>query len=142
MRQVLLSLTLLLGFGLGSPALAQDHYIAQPSAAELQSADVLLIDIRRPEEWAQTGVLPNARLLTYEQFATPQAFLAALAPQLEDGRPIALICRTGNRTDAAARALAGLLEQPVIDIQGGMMRLMREGYQPTAPTRAQGCDSC
>lgn len=127
--------------GLGSPAVAQQHYVAQPSAAELQSADVLLVDIRRPEEWAQTGVLPNAHLLTYEHFDTPEAFVAALAPQL-DGRPVALICRTGNRTNLAARALADRLEQPVIDIQGGITRLMRDGYQPSAPTRAQGCESC
>ena len=127
--------------GLGSTALAQQHYVAQPSASELQAADVLLVDIRRPEEWKQTGVLPNAHLLTYEHFDTPEAFLDALAPQL-DGRPVALICRTGNRTNIAARALAERLDQPVIDVQGGITRLMRNGYRPDAPTRAQGCESC
>ena len=66
MRFLTLALVALLG--LGSPALAQQHYVAQPSASELQAADVLLVDIRRPEEWKQTGVLPNAHLLTYEQF--------------------------------------------------------------------------
>ncbi|MBN2760612.1 MAG: rhodanese-like domain-containing protein [Rhodobacteraceae bacterium] len=140
MRFLTLAFVALLG--LGSPALAQQHYVAQPSAAELENADVLLVDIRRPEEWAQTGVLPNAHLLTYEAFATPQEFLAALAPQLEEGRPVALICRTGNRTNIAARELATLLDQPVIDIQGGIFRLMRDGYQPKAPTREQGCVTC
>lgn len=139
MRHVLLAL--IVSLGLGGPALAQQHFVAQPSATELQGADVLVVDIRRPEEWKQTGVLPNAHLLTYEHFDTPEAFLAALAPQL-DGRPVALICRTGNRTNIAARALAERLDQPVIDIQGGIMRLMSEGYQPNAPTRAQGCESC
>ncbi|CUX82450.1 MAG: Rhodanese-related sulfurtransferase [Roseibaca calidilacus] len=139
MRFLTLALVALLG--LGSPALAQQHYVAQPSASELQAADVLLVDIRRPEEWKQTGVLPNAHLLTYEQFDTPEAFLEALAPQL-DGRPVALICRTGNRTNIAARALAERLDQPVIDIQGGIMRLMRDGYSPDTPTRAQGCETC
>lgn len=137
----LLTLTFVALLGLGSAALAQQHYVAQPSAGELQEADVLLVDIRRPEEWKQTGVLPNAHLLTYEHFDTPEAFLDALAPQL-DGRPVALICRTGNRTSIAARALADRLEQPVIDIQGGITGLIRNGYRPGAPTRAQGCDSC
>ncbi|NBB96719.1 MAG: rhodanese-like domain-containing protein [Alphaproteobacteria bacterium] len=139
MRLAILALVTLLG--LGSPTLAQQHYVAQPAASELQSADVLLVDIRRPEEWKQTGVLPNAHLLTYEYFDSPEAFLEALAPQL-DGRPVALICRTGNRTKIAARALADRLEQPVIDIQGGITRLIRDGYRPDAPTRAQGCDTC
>ncbi|MCC1480191.1 rhodanese-like domain-containing protein [Roseibaca sp. Y0-43] len=139
MRLVILALVTFLG--LGNPAFAQQHYVAQPTAAELEAADVLLVDIRRPEEWQQTGVLPNAHLLTYEYFDTPEAFLEALAPQL-DGRPVALICRTGNRTNIAARALAERLEQPVIDIQGGITRLIRDGYQPSAPTRAQGCETC
>ena len=139
MRHILLAL--IVSLGLGGPAVAQQHFVAQPSAMELQSADVLLVDIRRPEEWKQTGVLPNAHLLTYEHFDTPEAFLAALAPQLDD-RPVALICRTGSRTSRAARAVAELLDQPVIDIQGGITRLMREGYQPDAPTRTQGCESC
>lgn len=137
----ILTLVFVALLGLSSPALAQQHYVAQPSAAELQEADVLLVDIRRPEEWQQTGVLPNARLLTYEHFASPEAFLEALAPQL-DGRPVALICRTGNRTNIAARALAARLAQPVIDIQGGITRLIRDGYRPDAPTRAQGCETC
>lgn len=140
MRLVILALIAALGFG--APGLAQQHYVAQPSAADVLVADVLLVDIRRPEEWKQTGVLPNAHLLTYEYFDSPEAFAAALAPQLQDGRPVALICRTGNRSDRAARALAGVLDQPVIDLQGGMFRLMREGYQPEAPTKAQGCESC
>lgn len=140
MRLALFALIAMLG--LAAPAVAQQHYVAQPPAAELQDADVLLVDIRRPEEWKQTGVLPNAHLLTYEHFDSAEAFAAALAPQLQDGRPVALICRTGNRTNLAARALAGVLDQPVIDIQGGMVRLIRDGYTPGAPTRAQGCDSC
>lgn len=137
----LLTLIFVTLLGLGGAATAQQHYVAQPAASELQNADVLLVDIRRPEEWKQTGVLPNAHLLTYEYFDTPEAFLDALAPQLDD-RPVALICRTGNRTNRAARALAGLLDQPVIDVQGGITRLMRDGYQPAAPTRAQGCTIC
>lgn len=139
MRLAILALVTLLA--LGSPALAQQHYVARPSASELEAADVLLVDIRRPEEWKQTGVLPNAHLLTYEHFETPEAFLDALAPKL-DGRPVALICRTGNRTNIAARALAERLDQPVIDIQGGITRLIRDGYRPDAPTRAQGCATC
>lgn len=135
-------LAMILAFGLASPAVAQQHYVATPSAAELQGADVLLVDIRRPEEWVQTGVLPNAVLLTYEHFDSPDAFLAALAPHLDPDRPVALICRTGNRTNLAARALAPKLGQPVIDIQGGMFRLLRDGYQPATPTPAQGCTIC
>ncbi len=120
-------------------ALANAHYTAQPAAAQLESADVLLVDIRRPEEWVQTGVLPNALLLTFE---SPAQFLEALAPHLKPDQPVALICRTGNRTARAASLIAPELDVPVIDLGGGMFRLMRAGYQPARPNRAQGCTIC
>lgn len=125
------------------PLAAETHYTAAPGAAELSAAatgEVLLVDIRRPEEWRETGVLPEAVLLTYD--AGPDAFLAALAPHLAAGRPLALICRTGNRTAQAAAELAPRLPVPVIDIAGGMFRLMAEGYTPSPPTRAAGCTTC
>lgn len=127
---------------LAQPVAAQQVYTAQPSAQQLQDAPVLLVDIRRPEEWVQTGVLPNAVLLTYEHFNTPAEFLAALAPHMTPGQPVALICRTGSRTSRASQAVAERLNVPVIDVAGGMFRLMGNGYSPAAPTRAQGCTIC
>lgn len=127
---------------LSSPASAQQVYAAQPSAQQLETTPALLVDIRRPEEWVQTGVLPNAVLLTYEHFNSPEEFIAALAPHMQPGQPVALICRTGNRTSRAARALAERMDVPVIDVMGGMFRLMGAGYSPERPTRAQGCTIC
>jgi len=143
---VMLALTLTGTLALPGPLGAQDRpvagpFLAVPPAEALSraaGAEVLLVDIRRPEEWRETGVMPEALLLTFE---TPETFLAALAPHL-DGRPVALICRSGNRTAAAAALLAPRLGVPVIDIGGGMLRLMAEGYRPAAPTRARGCTSC
>lgn len=112
---------------------------AAPSAAEIIAAPVLLVDIRTPQEWVQTGVLPNAKLITFEN---PAQFLRDLAPHLQPGQPVALICRSGARTSRAARTLAPVLEQPVIDLAGGMNRLVAQGYTPLPPTRAAGCTIC
>ena len=133
---------ILLAVTLSQPVAAQQVYTAQPSAEQLQEAPVLLVDIRRPEEWVQTGVLPNAVLLTYEHFNTPEEFLTALEPHITPGQPIALICRTGSRTSRATRAVSERLDVPVIDVAGGMFRLMGNGYRPATPTRAQGCTIC
>ena len=138
---LMLALVLLPAAASGQGQPAPGTYIAAPSAPALRAAaatEVLLVDIRRPEEWQQTGVLPEALLLTFE---TPESFLAGLAPHL-DGRPVALICRTGNRTARAAALLAPRLDVPVIDIAGGMFRLLAEGFAPAVPTRAQGCQVC
>ncbi|TVS06897.1 MAG: rhodanese-like domain-containing protein [Rhodobacteraceae bacterium] len=121
------------------PASAQQIYTAQPSAQQLQEAPVLLVDIRRPEEWVETGVLPNALLLTFE---SPAQFLTDLRPHLQPGQPVALICRTGNRTARAAHLIAADLDVPVVDVAGGIFRLMGAGYRPDRPTSAQGCTIC
>lgn len=134
----ILSVFLLLGLLTVEQAQAQ-HYSAAPSAAQLQDAPVLLVDIRQPHEWQETGVMPNALLLPFDN---PTRFLAELRPHLQPGQAVALICRTGSRTDRAARILAEQLDVPVIDIQGGMFRLLREGLQAQAPTRDQGCNIC
>jgi rhodanese-related sulfurtransferase len=100
---------------------------------------ILLVDIRRPEEWQDTGVVEGALLLTY---ADRDSFLAAVRPHLQDGQSLALICRTGNRTSRATRQIAAAVQVPVIDVAGGMVRVLDEGYTPTPPTRAMGCTIC
>jgi rhodanese-related sulfurtransferase len=122
-----------------TPVAAQQVYTAQPSAQQLQEAPVLLVDIRQPHEWVETGVLPNAILLPFNDLAS---FLKALQPHLQEGQPVALICRTGNRTARAAQMIAPELDVPVIDVAGGIFRLMAAGYTPSQPKRAQGCTIC
>jgi len=122
-----------------TPVAAQQVYTAQPSAQQLQDAPVLLIDIRQPHEWVETGVLPNAILLPFND---PASFLKALQPHLQEGQPVALICRTGNRTARAAQMIAPELDVPIIDVAGGIFRLLGAGYTPAPPTRAQGCTIC
>lgn len=101
-----------------------------PTADELKEMDVLLIDIREPSEWAETGIVEGAIPIT-----ASRNFLQDIAPYLDD-RPVALICRTGNRTSQLARMLEPHLTQDVINIEGGIFRLISEGYQPVP------CDDC
>lgn len=121
------------------PSSAQQIFTAAPTSTQLEESEVLVVDIRTPEEWIETGVLPDALLVTFDN---PVQFLSQLKPHLKPGQPVALICRTGSRTARAAQLIAAELDQPVIDLAGGMFRLMRSGYVPHPPTRAQGCDLC
>lgn len=127
---------------IAAPALAQRVYTAAPPVEQLLTAPVTLVDIRRPEEWQTTGVLPNAILLTLSGPEDVARFAQVLRPHLQPGVPVALICRTGNRTSTWAPLVAQELGVPVIDIAGGIMRLIRAGYRPPAPTRAAGCTVC
>lgn len=121
------------------PAKAQTPLRTALSADALSQTPALVVDIRRPEEWVGTGVLPNARLLTFDD---PAAFVETIRAQLAPGQPVMLVCRTGNRTAQAARLIAPHLDVPVIDVAGGMVRLINEGFLPAAPLRTQGCTIC
>lgn len=128
------------GFLFGRGSVPGNLTLAALSGETLASdPSVLLVDIRRPEEWQQTGVIEGARLITY---ADRESFLAELRPHLAEGQSLALICRSGNRTSRATRQIAGELEMPVIDVAGGMIRVLSEGYTPVAPTQAMGCSVC
>ncbi|MCI2400628.1 rhodanese-like domain-containing protein [Aliiroseovarius subalbicans] len=97
---------------------------------QMKAANALIVDIRRPEEWQQTGVIDGARLVTFKD---PASFLSEVGPELTDGRPLVLICRTGNRTQAAASALLGRIPNAIVSAEGGMFKLMALGYQTVRP---------
>ena len=121
------------------PAPAHLSLEARSGEALAQDENTLVVDIRRPEEWVQTGVVEGAVLVTYTD---AESFVARIAPMLEPGQSLALICRSGNRTSRAAREIAQHIDNPVIDIAGGMLRVVAEGYTPLPPRREQGCMIC
>jgi rhodanese-related sulfurtransferase len=74
----------------------------------LMDRGVTVIDIRRPDEWAQTGTVPGAKRLTAfdgrGQFVP--SFPEAVDKLVSHDQEVVLICRTGNRSLALARAMA------------------------------------
>ena len=123
-----------------TPSAAKNLTLETLSGAQLASdSETLLVDIRSPEEWKETGVIDGAFLVTYK---SPESFLKIVAPKLADGQRLALICRSGNRTSRASRQIADLVDFPVVDVQGGMLRVLREGYRPVEPTHKMGCQTC
>lgn len=125
---------------LGGGARAENVTLEALSGTTLASdKTMLLVDIRTPAEWKETGVINGALLVTY---STPDAFMAAVKPHLKPGQRLGLICRSGNRSSRAAQQVAPLVEGAVVDIAGGMGRVLGQGYAPVKPSRTQGCQSC
>jgi rhodanese-related sulfurtransferase len=62
------------------------------------AGDVVLVDIRTPEEWATTGVPASGHTVTMHQ-AGP-AFVAGLKQAMggDTTKSLAIICNSGNRT--------------------------------------------
>lgn len=78
---------------------------------ELLDKGVPLYDIRRAEEWRQTGVVAGSIKQTFfDKSGRPMPdFLPAFTRTHAKDQPVALICRTGNRTDALATYLVNEL---------------------------------
>ena len=77
--------------------------------ARLVAKGVPVIDIRTAGEWKGTGVLPGSKLLTFfdeRGNADPAQWLASAKSIATPDQPVILICRSGNRTRAAAQFLS------------------------------------
>ena len=75
----------------------------------LLAQGVPIYDIRRPEEWRQSGVVAGSRKLTFvDAGARLNAdFIPTFTREVSREQPVIVICRTGSRTDALARELVG-----------------------------------
>lgn len=78
--------------------------------AQLQTmlqGKVPLYDIRRAEEWRQTGVIEGSQLLTFVDAGgrVKPDFLNRFTSVVAKDDPVILICRTGSRTSTLARYL-------------------------------------
>lgn len=107
---------------LALPVNAQDvTKIEAPEAHERAlKGEIVLVDIRTPEEWKQTGVPASAYAITMHQ--DPKVFLADLlkAAGGDANKPIAVICRTGNRSTALAVPLSKAGFPHVINVVEGV----------------------
>ncbi|QIK36845.1 rhodanese-like domain-containing protein [Caldichromatium japonicum] len=93
--------------------LSPDEALAKARAGELT-----LIDIRTPPEWRETGVPVGAKRLDM----TDPRFLDRLLELIKGDKsaPIALICRTGNRSGYVVQQLQRLGFSQIYDIPEGM----------------------
>ena len=131
MKQAMMRLALVAALVAAAPALQAGEAVEEALTVEqMQASGALVVDIRTPEEWAETGVIDGAKLVT---FTDADSFLATIGPEIADGRDLVLVCRSGRRSGIAAEALAGVIPNRVISQQGGMVGLVAGGYSPVPP---------
>ena len=116
-------------------AISMPVSLGQATPADLlraQKDGVVIVDIRRPDEWSQTGVIAGAKTIT--AFETNGSFhpefqqkFKALVPSPDT--PVLLYCRSGSRTTNLGTAL---LEQlgfsKVTHLRGGILSWKAAGY--------------
>ncbi|GAA6180087.1 hypothetical protein NBRC116594_15250 [Shimia sp. NS0008-38b] len=83
-----------------------------------QTGDILLVDIRRPDEWQKTGVPLHALTLDLRM----QEFVSELQEaRVSHNQPIAVICARGVRSAKLSRQLKKAGIGPIFDVSEGML---------------------
>src|SRR5690554_3085448 len=75
------------------------HMTAPEAFEQAQAGKITLIDIRRPDEWKQTGLAKGVVAIDMNHPQGIPGFARAVAQTVDNDldAPIVLICRTGNR---------------------------------------------
>jgi rhodanese-related sulfurtransferase len=97
-----------------------------PAQAHQQTNDgkAVLLDVRETAEW-EAGHAPGALHLPLSRLTA-----GASLPAVAQGKPVVAICRSGNRSQQAAKLLAGRGVEAT-DVTGGMTAWAREGLPVT-----------
>lgn len=92
---------------LGNKQAAGYYNISNEQLQQLLEQGVVLVDIRRQEEWQQTGIVEGSKTLTFfdKQGRINPDFAPQFTALVTAEQPVMLICRTGNRTRAVSQAL-------------------------------------
>ena len=121
------------------PATLADLSVEQMQAA--QKEDVIIIDIRREDEWQMTGTIERAQLVSgfapsggiHPEFLEK---FRALVPTLET--PFILYCHSGQRSSMLGNALVDQLGySKAAHLEGGITSWTEQG-QSTIPFSPQG----
>lgn len=119
LRRFALAIGLLAATGL---AAAAPNLTAPDAAAAVAAGKITLIDIRTPPEWRDSGIAKGAKQVNMLHPKGAQGFVDQLLGEVKGDRnaPIALICRTGNRTTQVQNYLQSVGFTQVYNVPEGM----------------------
>ena len=93
---------------------------------------IKIIDIRTPAEWVETGIVKGAYTIMFfdeKGDFSVENFLRQLNMAVKKDEQFALICRVGSRTGMVSEFLSEKLGYKVINLKGGIMKMIHEGYK-------------
>ncbi len=107
-------------------------------AAELESPEVVLVDVREPAELASDGVIPGSvhaprGMLEFHADAGSPYHMAVLDPD----KRVILYCKSGSRSALAAATLADMGYGRVAHLDGGIVA-WTEAQRPVAGSQPVG----
>ena len=126
--RVLLALLMMASF-----ASAELKHVWASEAFLKQNKGMKIIDIRTPPEWRETGIVKGSyTIMSFNEqggINVPK-FLAEIDKVVKKDEQFAIICRTGSRTFEVGKFLGYQMGYNVINLAGGIEKMMMEGYRP------------
>lgn len=104
-----------------APVAAGEVMSPQEAHEKASKGEIVLVDVRTPQEWQQTGLPASGHAITMHQQGPD--FVAQLDKALggDRSKPLAVICRTGNRTGSLVAPLERAGYTRVINVAEGMV---------------------
>ncbi len=101
----------------------------------VEAKNVKIIDIRTESEWREMGVIAGAYLITFfveDKKDYIEDFLEDLNRVVDKDEQFAIISNTASRTKLVSNFLGNKHNYNVINLIGGMSKLLEEGYEVVA----------
>ncbi len=117
---------------------------AADARALQEAGEIVLIDIRQPEEWRQTGVAEGAFRVSMGHPEGGQGFLRDVLAAVggDSDATLVLICRTGNRTSQVVPALQQWGFTRVYHVPEGMLGSHSGAGWIRAGLPVEDCSAC
>ena len=96
---------------------------------ELSNSNIPIVDVRRSSEWEQTGVIPNSILLTFfdkEGDYNYHNWYEKLRLEIDESKPIILICRSGKRSKIIAQIMNENFDHVIYNAKKGIISWIDE----------------
>lgn len=104
------------------------------ASKDFADKNIKIIDIRTPAEWKETGIVKGSYTIMFfdeKGDFSVEHFLKDLEAVVKKDESFALICRVGSRTRLVSQYLSEKKGYKVINLKGGIMRMIGEGYKTT-----------
>ena len=89
--------------------------------SKLEKSELLLLDVREPNEWKEEGIIEGAKCIHFAELADKMG-------SLSKDKPIAVTCTVGNRASTAVSILEREGLTDVSNVLGGMTAWTNLGY--------------
>ena len=110
-------------------ALADVVDVNNEQIVELSKTNIPIVDVRSSSEWDQTGVIPTSILLTFfdkEGNYNFDEWYEELRLEIDEGEPIILICRSGNRSRIIAEMMDKEFDNVIYNAKRGIASWINE----------------